>query len=211
MPRFPLHIQLIHRIAARPAIYNLIQRAAGLEITRARLAQLMADISGILLDVGAGTGNYVDLLPAGTRYVWLDNDVEKLRGFRSVHPTELAVLSDAGRMAIREGSVDYALSVALAHHLTDSELDCFLASVARICRRGFIFQDPVDCPESAISRALWKYDRGSHPRKPEDLRQRLERYFTIEKEFSYRVYHTYLLCRAVPRGVPSLRVRQVAE
>jgi hypothetical protein len=116
-----------------------------------------------------------------------------------VHPGELAVLSNAERMAIREGSVDYALSVALSHHLTDSELDGFLASVARICRRGFIFLDAVDCPESAVSRALWKYDRGSHPRKLEDLRGRLDRYFTIETESSYRVYHAYLLCRAVPR------------
>jgi SAM-dependent methyltransferase len=203
MSRIPWPIQLMHRIAGEPAIYNLIQRAAGLEVTRARLAKLLGDTSGVLLDVGAGTGLYVDLLPAGTRYVWLDNDVEKLRGFRTAYPGELAVLSDAGRMAIREESVDYALSVALSHHLTDAELDGFLASVARICRRGFIFLDAVERPESVVSRALWKYDRGSHPRKLEDLRRRLERYFIIETESSYRIYHTYLLCRAVPR----LRVR----
>jgi SAM-dependent methyltransferase len=197
----PLPVRVLHSIVAKPAVYNLLQRVAGVEKSRARVRRILADTSGVLLDIGAGTGLYADLLPTGAHYLWLDNDPEKLGGFRRSHPQKLALLGDASRMPIRDGGVDYAMSIAVSHHLTDAEFDSFLRTVARVCRLGFIFLDGTDQPQSRVSRLLWKYDRGSRPRKPEVLREFLERYFVIQSEELYRIYHTYLLCQAVPKPV----------
>jgi hypothetical protein len=35
-----------------------------------------------VLDVGAGTGNFAWLLPPAATYLWLDNDLQKLGGFK---------------------------------------------------------------------------------------------------------------------------------
>lgn len=190
-------VRLLHRIVAQPAVYDFVQKLAGAEENRRRLRGVLRNVSGLLLDVGAGTGNYVDLLPPGARYVWLDNDPQKLVGFRAKYPFEAAVLGDASRMPVR--AVDYAMSVTVSHHLTDDELDSFLHSLARICRRGFVFLDALAQPQSLVSRLLWRYDRGSYPRTPETLRGFLERYFVVETEERYRVYHSYLLCLATPK------------
>jgi SAM-dependent methyltransferase len=194
--------RMLHSIVARPWIYNLVQRLTGIEETKRRLAIALHSTSGLLLDVGAGTGNYLDLLPPGTRYIWLDNDRQKLAGFRRVHRGQMAILGDAGRIPVKDRSVDYALSVAVSHHLTDAELDNFLQSLARICRHGFIFMDVLDRPDSRVSRLLWKYDRGSFPRTPYVLRTFLERYFKIQSEEYYSVYHHCMLCLAVPQKRP---------
>jgi SAM-dependent methyltransferase len=195
----PLIVRILHDIVAKPAIYNFLQSMAGFEQSRARMRRILAPTSGVILDIGAGTGLFADVLPSGARYLWLDNDPAKLGGFRRAHPQKLALLGDAARIPIRDGGVDYAMSIAVSHHLTDDELDSFLRSVARVCQRGFIFLDGTDRPQSFISRLLWKYDRGSHPRTPEVLREFLERYFIIRSEELYRIYHTYLLCHAVPK------------
>ena len=191
--------RILHAIVARPAVYNLLQRIAGIRESRRRIGRFLRETSGTVLDVGAGTGNFADLIPASARYIWFDNDRQKLGGFRRAFPTALAVMGDASRMAIRDQGVDYAMSVDVSHHLTDTEFDSFLKTLAGVCRRGFIFLDAVDRPDSMVSRVLWKYDRGRHPRQPDRLRAFLSRYFEIRSEESYRIYHTYLLCLAIPK------------
>src|SRR5262245_43666529 len=132
MPAESLHVRILHSIVAKPAVYNLVQWLAGAGKSRARVRRALANTSGVLLDIGAGTGLYADVLPAATRYVWLDNDPEKLAGFRRAHPKKLAFLGDASRMPIRDSAVDYAMSISVSHHLTDAELDAFLRTVARV-------------------------------------------------------------------------------
>lgn len=191
--------RILHRIVAVPAVYNLVQKLAGMEHSRRRLRNALQETTGLLLDIGAGTGNYVDLLPPDALYLWFDNDAQKLDGFRRKHARRLAVLGDAAAIPIRDGGVDYAMSIAVSHHLTDDQLDRFLASLSHICRRGFIFLDALDQPHSRISRLLWRYDRGSHPRTPEALRAHIGRHFVIQREELYRIYHSYLLCTAIPK------------
>jgi SAM-dependent methyltransferase len=188
----------LHRIVARPAVYDAIQRIAGLEQTRKHLRPFLRSADGLVVDIGAGTGNFFDLLPLPGLYVWFDNDPVKLKGFKKKHSAALAVLGDASRMPIRDKSVDLALCVAVSHHLTDAELDGFLADAARISRRGLIFVDATRHPHSLVSWLLWKYDRGSNPRPVAQLRGMIQRHFNIELEECYRTFHRFFLCVATP-------------
>jgi SAM-dependent methyltransferase len=174
--------------------------SVGYEHTRRRLRPLLADTAGrVVLDVGAGTGRVVPLLPPSARYIWLDNDVDKLRGARPADGRLRGILGDATRLGLRADSVDVALCLAMSHHLADAELEAMFAELARVVRERLVFLDAVVVPWSPRSRLLWALDRGRYPRTLPVLRAAIERRFEIRTVEQYAVYHRYLLCTAAPR------------
>jgi ubiquinone/menaquinone biosynthesis C-methylase UbiE len=111
------------------------------------------------------------------------------------------MLGDATRLGLKDKSVDYATCTAVTHHLTDTELSAFVHELARVVRCKLILQDAVQS-NGWISRLLWKYDRGSHPRSAQALIAALEIGFAIEHVEYYSIYHRYLLVVGIPRPRP---------
>lgn len=153
----------------------------------------------IVLDVGAGTGNYASILPPSVTYLWLDNDTQKLRSFKKKWPAGLATIGDATQIGLKDKSVDYVFCVDLSHHLSDLELPLLFAEIARISKQKFIFLDAVKYKKSVISNLLWKVDRGSYPRSDEMICSFIERWFELEQIEHYTIYHRYLLCVGRPK------------
>jgi ubiquinone/menaquinone biosynthesis C-methylase UbiE len=192
--------RLIHRVVSSPRVYDTVQRLAGRERVHHWLATHLAGCSGkTVLDVGGGTGALTRILPASATYIWLDNDVKKLDGLQGKVKGARAVLGDATRIGLREKSVDFALCIAVSHHLTDDQFDAALRELARICRLKLIFLDAIRDQTSALSKFLWKYDRGSFPRTVDELRRHIEKRFVIQTEAYNSVYHHYWLCAARPK------------
>jgi len=187
------------RIIGGPGLYNAVQIACGVRHTHARLRPLLADTDDkLVLDLGAGTGLALPILPRRARYVWVDRDPLKLHGC----PLEIrrrAVIGDATQLPFRDRRVDVALCFALSHHLADAQLEAMLGELQRVVRDRVIFVDAVDVPGRLLSRLLWRIDRGSYPRRRDVLLHALARRFTIERLDEYAVYHRYLLCTARPR------------
>ncbi len=152
-----------------------------------------------MLDVGAGTGIALSLLPEHTRYIWLDTDTAKLRGVRTPGAHARAIIGDATRLPLRDRCVDVALCLAVSHHLTDARLEAMLGELARVVHRRLIFLDALVVGASIRSRLLWAIDRGRHPRTLDTLRAAIERRFEIVTLEEYAVHHRYVLCTAVPR------------
>jgi SAM-dependent methyltransferase len=185
-----------------PRLYDCVQRAAGARRTSERLSPLLGSFDGSVLDVGAGTGNWSELLPATTRYVALDSDERKLGKLREKYPRAETIRADATAIPVEEDAFAHGLCVALSHHLTDEQLPRLFAELRRVLSRRLVFLDAVrvDSGRGAIrSKAMWSIDRGSHPRHAETLRLVLEREFEIERTETYDVYHRYLLVVASPR------------
>ena len=190
---------LLHRIVSSPSIYDMVQRLAGRERTYRWLATYLAEASGkIVLDVGGGTGDLARRLPQTATYIWLDNDVDKLNGLRQKANEVRALLGDASHIGLRDKSVDLAICIAMSHHLTDTQLRDAFREISRICRFKLFFLDAIRHP-GVISRLMWKYDRGSHPRSVAELRSYIESYFVIETEARTSVYHHYWFCSAIPK------------
>jgi SAM-dependent methyltransferase len=183
------------RIVSLPAVYDVVQRAAGARPILARLRSALAPAAGrTVLDVGGGTGTLETVLPAGARYVWLDPDDRKLAGFRAKSQS-LAILGDATRIPLRDDSVDWCVSVAVSHHLDDEAFGAMLSEIRRVTRDRFVFLDAVVTPRLR-SRFLWHYDRGRHPRTAEALRRELAARFEIASATEFSVHHRYLLVDA---------------
>ena len=184
-----------------PRLYDLVQSLVGLDATRARLEPHLAELdAGTLVDVGAGTGTWLGLVPDDVDVVAVDLDSEKLAKLRTKHPRVRTVTADATRLPFDDGAVDYALCVALTHHLDDAGLALLAAELARVVRRKVIVLDAVSDQTPRIARLLWALDRGSHPRPLSQIREALEQGLILEHVETYSVRHRYLLCVGVPRG-----------
>jgi len=142
-------------------------------------------------------------MPAEVRYIWLDSDPQKLRGFRAKGLPGMMILGDAARIPLRDRSVDVALCFLMSHHLTDEELSALFRELARLCRNKMIFLDALNEPGSFVSRLLWKYDRGSHPRTVATLHELITGSFNLIYAEQFKIYHTYVLWVGEPkRSIP---------
>ena len=188
-------IEMGHKIAAHPWVYDRIQLLAGREeVLKRMLRQTVALRPDTVVDVGGGTGTGRRLWPSGCRYVCLDIEMPKLHGFRSKDPHGLAVISDATHMSIATGSADVVMCVGVMHHLTDTMIDLVIEDSLRILRVGgqLILLDAVLNRQRWAGRILWRLDRGSYPRTDEELRKKLESKFKIIHWEKFAVYHEYI-------------------
>lgn len=192
--------RFLHRVVSNPWVYDRVQYLLGFQQTCRRLMPYLAQTDGqIVLDVGAGTGNLAGLMPRSATYLWLDNDSQKLQGFKTKWLSSLGMLCDATRICLKDKSVDYALCIALAHHLSDMELPLLFSELARVIKQKLIFLEPLKYKESKISNMLWKYDRGRYPRSIQAICSAIEPWFEIEQKERYSIYHHYILCINKPK------------
>jgi len=186
---------LTSSIAAQPAAYDLIQWAVGAGFVNRRVSRALAAVAGVLLDVGAGTGLKADLRPPASTYIALDLDPAKLRRLRAGHPGTPGALGDATRLPIRSGSCAAVLLKAVVHHLDDGQLEDLLHEARRVLAPGgrLVVLDPVWAPRRWLGRLLWAGDRGSYPRRPEELAGAVARHFRIAERQSFAILHRYAL------------------
>ena len=187
---------------AIPLLYDYVQRLAGLGAVRRHLAPHLADLHGQVLDVGAGTGLYAQLLPADAGYVGVDLAPQELQRLQARCPGAVVVVADATSLPFDDASFDNALCINILHHLSDVDLARVIAELVRVVRGRVVFLDPV-LSDRTWSRALWSIDRGSHPRSAESLRETLGGAFDLEHFEDFRIRHTYVLAVARPRAAAS--------
>jgi SAM-dependent methyltransferase len=197
--------RFVQRFVEHPRVYDQIQSFVGLQKIQQRLAPYLG-ATGLksVLDVGAGTGLYLNLLPKMAHYIGLDLDLPRLRKLSQRRDGGQAVLGDATLLCLANQSIDVVLCVCMSHHLTDQQLPRLFEELARVTKEQVIFLDPVS--DTGIrGRLLWKYDRGGYPRSTETLLREFEKHWEIEQVERFTIHHHYLLC--VGRPKPSILVR----
>jgi SAM-dependent methyltransferase len=193
---------LFDRIRGNAVLYDAVQRAAGMERLRRRLEPVLGGLEqGRLLDVGAGTGAFFDLLPQHLTYVPLDVDPRKLERLHAKHGQIEGVVGSATDLPFEARSFEYTLCTNVAHHLSDADLDLMVSEIQRVTSRQLVFVDPLRVDRVA-SRLLWRIDRGSFPRVYEELVEKLSRAFTPQQAEAFTILHRYLLFVGAPNGRP---------
>jgi SAM-dependent methyltransferase len=191
----------LRELADSPRLYDAVQRAAGARQIRERLRPHVRGFSGTrVVDVGAGTGTYVDAVPDPAEYVAVDLDPVKLARLEAKWPQVTTVIGDATRLDFPHGSFDHALCTFLVHHLDDQGVASLTAGLRGVLRKSLVLIDPLRVERRFRSRLLWSIDRGSYPRSADELLAALDRDFVIEHEERFQVHHVYLLCVAIPRA-----------
>ena len=195
---------LLHRVVSRPLGYDLAQRLAGAKKVRRRLAARIEPLrdAGVVLDIGGGTGAIGEMWSAASKYICLDIDPLNLEGFAAKNPTGIALLADAARVPIADGSVDVVLCTNVTHHLPDVVLERMVAESARVlnpCGK-FILSDAIWAPRRRTGRLIWRYDRGTFPRTAEALRDVIGGQLHIEQWDQFAIWHEYIICVAGRRS-----------
>jgi SAM-dependent methyltransferase len=191
-------VSLSERILGNAVLYDAVQRAAGMERLRRRLSPVLADLeAGALLDVGAGTGAFYDLLPERVKYVALDVNAGKLERLRAKYENVEGVVGSATALPFETRSFDYALCTNVAHHLSDTDFERMVAELERVTRRQLVFVDALRV-NRVVSRFLWKIDRGSHPRSYEELVEGLKSHFATHQAEVFTLRHSYVLFVGAP-------------
>jgi SAM-dependent methyltransferase len=193
---------VLHRVVANPTVYDVVQFLAGSAYLDRRLAANLGDLDPrpLILDVGGGTGLPPSLWPAGATYVCLDIDPVKLAGFRRKDRPGAPLRADATHLPVRSASVDLVVCKDVSHHLSDAQLPVLFGESRRVLKPGgrMLFIDAVQARERWRSRALWRYDRGAHPRSIETLRQAMASEFDIAHWEVFATHHRYVFGVGTP-------------
>ena len=166
--------RVLASIVANGLVYDVLQRAVGTEGFDRHIKKSLGPIARgcIVIDAGGGTGMSRHIWPQDCDYVNVDNDPEKLAAFARKQLPGQAVLGDITALDYRAGSVDYVFTKYVSHHLDDESLEGFLKDSSRVLKADgkLVFFDPVYSADRVLSKVLWRYDRGAHPRPDTLLR-----------------------------------------
>jgi ubiquinone/menaquinone biosynthesis C-methylase UbiE len=192
--------RLASALVSRPLVYDLVQNLAG----QARVAERLREVVHRLphervADIGSAEGGFA--LRLGVDPIFLDLDPRALGALRRKAPGARAVAADASRLPLPDGGLDMVLCVAVFHHLDDATLAAAVPELARVCSGCLLLLEPLRNDRRRMSRWLWRYDRGRHPRTRDDLVASLATHFRVEEQIAFAVYHEYLICVAVPKRI----------
>jgi SAM-dependent methyltransferase len=192
--------RLAAALVSRPLIYDLVQNLAGQARVAARLREVVRRLPHErVADIGSAEGGLA--LRLGVAPLFLDLDPSALHALRRKAPGARAVAADASWLPLEDGGLDLALCVGVFHHLDDATLAAAIVELARVCSGRLLLLEPLRDDRRRVSRWLWRYDRGRHPRTRDDIVARLSRHFRVEEEIAFAVYHRYLICVAVPKRI----------
>jgi len=153
--------------------------------------------TGLVLDLGGGTGIYRDVWKDVQLYISLDNDMQKAAGFmKNFSSCGVSLVADAANIPFKNNSVDIVQCTMVSHHLKDDLFNSLIEESHRVLKENgrLVFMDAFWLPQSIKSRLMWSLDRGSYPKSKETLLSSIERKFKIIEQKELQIHHSYLSC-----------------
>jgi hypothetical protein len=115
-------------------------RWAGGTRTYLRLLHRFGPHAKIVVDLGAGTADLLDALPADVMTIGVDLNIKHLL-YQRDRSRALRVVADANQLPFRDDSVDVVTSSHFFHHFEPEENASILRGALRIARIGAIASD----------------------------------------------------------------------
>lgn len=167
----------IRRVLSHSGVYDAFQAMVGSASARRRICTeiFRAKAGTTIVDVGCGTAEILDFLPAGVRYFgfdlaqpYIDAATARFGERGSFHCQDVTLLSQE-----EIPPCDLAIAIGVLHHLDDSGARNLLENLYdRLAPGGrLITIDPAfDDGQAWLARALIRSDRGQNVRRgPEYL------------------------------------------
>jgi SAM-dependent methyltransferase len=198
---------VVARIVSHPQVYRLQRRILHAE----RLDELLTPLIdkavggvtvGTVVDVGGGAGTSRSLWPDAWTYVGIDPD-ERAVNFGEVDDKTERAVGSASDLPFPDGFADAVLMKEVSHHLDDKTWEKTLAEIRRVLKPGgtFVFLDGVWTRQRWISRLVWHFDVGRHPREAGRLEADIAKQFEVEDLERFAAIHRCIVLLARPRLV----------
>jgi trans-aconitate methyltransferase len=167
----------IRALLSAPLIYRLFARVAGSDSNRRWFVDnvLALQPAQKVVDIGCGTGNMIELLPA-VEYVGLDINDAYLRAARQRygHATFIAGNVKDWRNDVRTLGADLVVANGVLHHVDDAETRELLEFARNSLKPGgrFVFYEPCYLRwQSRASRFFMAKDRGQNIRSEQEWKE----------------------------------------
>ncbi|MBI4093733.1 class I SAM-dependent methyltransferase [Candidatus Kaiserbacteria bacterium] len=156
-----------------PSVYDLYQSLVGSRAARDRIFRTHLPLSERcrLLDIGCGSGELLEYLPAHVDYTGVDVNpryIELARKKYGSHARfELIDVNNIERLALPKSSFDVVVLCGVLHHLNDEEVrDVLLFARSMLLEGGVVFTvDGVYLQgQSWIKKFILSRDRGAYVR-----------------------------------------------
>jgi SAM-dependent methyltransferase len=184
--RVPVLLAALQRACRLPAVYRATQYIA--KPTTSRFRSLLRRHVHVaphhrLLDLGCGIGNYCADL--GGDYHGVDNNPDYIATVRRRHSGTFEVM-DCTALTYSNRYFDHVVSIAVTHHLDDSDLRAMLQGALRVCRNdGIVHVVDAILPQTGnrtFKRLWFGLDAGRFPRSYDLLRDAISRHGVIAAE-----------------------------
>lgn len=180
----------LRSILSSPQVYNLSQRLVTKPARRRKFVRefIGATPSARILDIGCGTGTFLEDLPAGVGYVGYDMEPRYIEyASRRYKDRGVFHCRRVSEQEVREGEkFDIVLALGILHHLNNEEALQLFGLAAESLKTGghLVTLDPTYCDgQSRMARYIISRDRGQNVRTPEEYVQLAERAFSrVETE-----------------------------
>lgn len=160
------------RILSHAAVYELWSRAVGGERARSIFIEkhVRPASDARVLDLGCGTGELLNHLPADVSYVGIDLSPQYIsRADHRLGTRGSFRVGDATAFDPGIGEFDLVVAFGVLHHLDDAGARALFGGAAEVLAAGgrVVTIDPVFAPgQSRAARTLMARDRGQHVRRP---------------------------------------------
>jgi SAM-dependent methyltransferase len=198
----------VRSILSVPWVYNLWGTLLGSRKACLRLANdyMQARPEERILDIGCGTGAFLDSLPGGVHYTGFDLSEDYIREARTTYGDRATFVHAAvgEKPDLGEGCFDLAIAVGVLHHLDDPEANALFELAASALKPGgrVVTIDPVfDERQSRTARWLISRDRGQNVRTRDSYQDLVSGAFSqCETEVLYDLIripytHCVMTCR----------------
>lgn len=189
-------------------IYDLYQWLVGSRAARDRLFATHLPLSEgcVLLDIGCGTGELLEYLPAHIRYTGVDINPHYIELARKKYGSrgrfEHIDVSDIDRLALPQGSFDVVVLYGVLHHLNDEEVRSVLSFARSMLQSsGVVFTvDGVYLEDQSwIKKFILSKDRGHYVRFDHEYKKLARAIFPNTETFvernSLRIPTDYFVMR----------------
>ncbi|MEA2237116.1 MAG: hypothetical protein QOC81_1840 [Thermoanaerobaculia bacterium] len=115
-------------------------RWAGGTSTYLRMVRRLAPAARVVIDLGAGTADLLDALPANVMTIAVDLNIKHL-AYERTRSRALRVVADANHLPFRDASADIVTSSHFFHHFEPEENAAILRGALRVARIGVMASD----------------------------------------------------------------------
>jgi SAM-dependent methyltransferase len=200
----------VRRLLAHPLVYSLFRRLVGRDSARERYARehLRVQPGQRVLDVGCGTGEILEILPA-VQYAGYDLSPDYIararRRFGERGEFHCRAVDDD--LPVTPSSVDVVIAHGVLHHLDDDQARTLFRVARRALKPGgrLVTYDGCFTPDqSAAARFVVSLDRGRHVRTREAYERLARGEFSEVRTFVrhdlVRIPYTHLImeCGTAP-------------
>jgi SAM-dependent methyltransferase len=154
-----------------------------------------------VVDVGGGSGTSRSLWPQEWTYIGVDPD-ERAVAFGHAGGNTERTVGNASDLPFPDGYADAVLMKEVSHHLDDATWEKTLAEITRILKPSgtFVFLDGVWTRRRWISRLVWRFDVGRHPREARQIEEDIARHYELEDLARFAAIHHCIVLLARPRA-----------